>query len=53
MAVEAGLAPEGEVCVRPLASDHAFRDIAVVWRAGSSHAAEARLLAEQFKADAA
>jgi LysR family hydrogen peroxide-inducible transcriptional activator len=53
MAVEAGLAPEGEVCVRPLASDHAFRDIAVVWRAGSSHAAEARLLADELKALAA
>lgn len=49
MAVEAGLAPEGEVSVRPLASDHAFRDIVVIWRAGSSHAAEARLLAEQLK----
>ena len=52
MAVEAGLARDGGISVRPLASDHAFRDIAVVWRAGSSHAAEARLLAEQFKADA-
>jgi len=53
MAVEAGLAPESEVSIRPLASDHAFRDVVVVWRAGSSHAAEARLLAEQLKGIAA
>jgi len=49
MAVSCGLVPANEVSVRPLASDHAFRDIAVVWRAGSSRAAEARLLAKTLK----
>ena len=50
MAVEAGLIRDGEVCVRPLASDHAFRDIVVVWRSGSSRAAEAKVLAERMAA---
>ncbi len=49
MAVDSGLVPAGEVSVRPLKSDHAWRDIVVVWRAGSSRAPEARLLAERLK----
>lgn len=49
MAVEAGLARSDEISVRPLKSDHAYRDIVVVWRAGSSRAAEARLLAQHLK----
>ncbi|ESQ84686.1 LysR family transcriptional regulator [Asticcacaulis sp. AC466] len=49
MAVESGLVKAADVSVRPLASDHAFRDIVVVWRAGSSRAPEARLLAESLK----
>ena len=49
MAVDAGLVRSDEVTVRPLKSDHAYRDIVVVWRAGSSRAAEARLLAEKLK----
>jgi LysR family hydrogen peroxide-inducible transcriptional activator len=49
MAVDSGLIKSSEVSVRPLASDHAFRDIVVIWRAGSSRAAEARLLAEKLK----
>ncbi|MBW8733054.1 MAG: hydrogen peroxide-inducible genes activator [Asticcacaulis sp.] len=48
MAVEAGMARDGEVSVRPLASDHAFRDIVAVWRSGSSRAAEAKLLATRM-----
>lgn len=50
MAVEAGMIADGAVSVRPLKSDHAFRDIVVVWRAGSSRAPEAKLLAEKLKA---
>ena len=50
MAVEAGLAGGDAISVRPLKSDHAFRDIVVIWRAGSSRASEARLLAEALKA---
>ncbi len=49
MAVEAGLARGDDIVVRPLKSDHAYRDIVVVWRAGSSRAAEARLLAGKLK----
>ena len=50
MAVAAGMVADGAVTVRPLKSDHAFRDIVVVWRAGSSRAPEAKLLAEKLKA---
>lgn len=49
MAVDAGMIRDDEVIVRPLNSDHAFRDIVVIWRAGSSRAPEARLLAEKLK----
>ena len=49
MAVESGLVHSDDVSVRPLKSDHAWRDIVVVWRAGSSRAAEARLLADKLK----
>ncbi|MEI9903078.1 MAG: LysR substrate-binding domain-containing protein [Asticcacaulis sp.] len=49
MAVDSGLITSSDVSVRPLKSDHAWRDIAVVWRTGSSHAAEARLLADKLK----
>jgi LysR family transcriptional regulator, hydrogen peroxide-inducible genes activator len=49
MAVDSGLLHDGDVKVRPLTSDHAFRDIVVIWRAGSARAAEARMLAETLK----
>jgi LysR family hydrogen peroxide-inducible transcriptional activator len=45
MAVDAGLADAAAVTVRPLAADHPSRQIVVAWRAGSSRAAEGRLLA--------
>jgi LysR family hydrogen peroxide-inducible transcriptional activator len=49
MAVEAGLAEGAEVAVRPLAGPGPTRrEIAVAWRAGSSRAPDARLLAEAF-----
>jgi LysR family hydrogen peroxide-inducible transcriptional activator len=48
MAVDAGLADAAAVTVRPLAADHAARQIVIAWRAGSSRAAEGRLLAEVF-----
>jgi LysR family hydrogen peroxide-inducible transcriptional activator len=48
MAVEAGLADAAAVTVRPLAAEHSARQIVVAWRAGSSRAAEGRLLAELF-----
>jgi LysR family hydrogen peroxide-inducible transcriptional activator len=49
MAVQAGLADAAAVTVRPLAADHPSRHIVVAWRAGSSRAAEGRLLAEALK----
>jgi hypothetical protein len=39
--------------VRHLDAEHPSREIAVVWRAGSSRAAEGRLLAEVFAEAAA
>jgi LysR family hydrogen peroxide-inducible transcriptional activator len=49
MAVSAGLADAAHVAVRPLAADHAAREIVVAWRAGSNRRAEGRLLAEVLK----
>jgi LysR family hydrogen peroxide-inducible transcriptional activator len=49
MAVEAGLASAAQITVRPLDADHASREIVVAWRAGSTRAAEGRLLAEVFQ----
>lgn len=51
MAVEAGLTDHAAVTVRPLAAAHASREIVIAWRAGSSRAAEGRLLAEVFGRD--
>ncbi|PTT86414.1 LysR family transcriptional regulator, partial [Pseudomonas sp. HMWF010] len=50
MAVHAGLTDKTAVTVRPLDSDHSSREIVVAWRAGSSRAAEGRLLAETLQA---
>jgi LysR family transcriptional regulator, hydrogen peroxide-inducible genes activator len=49
MAVEAGLTRAASVAVRPLGADHPSREIVVAWRAGSSRAAEGRLLAEVLR----
>lgn len=49
MAVEAGLAESAPVAVRPIAAEHPSREIVVAWRAGSSRAAEGRLLAETLR----
>jgi len=51
MAVEAGLADAAAVTVRPLAADHPSRQIVVAWRAGSSRAAEGKLLAEVLRGE--
>jgi LysR family hydrogen peroxide-inducible transcriptional activator len=45
MAVEAGLTEATTIAVRPLQVEHPIREIVVAWRAGSSRAAEGRLLA--------
>lgn len=49
MAVAAGLTDSADVAVMPLKADHASREIVVAWRAGSSRAAEGRLLAETLR----
>ncbi|HEX8233482.1 MAG TPA: hydrogen peroxide-inducible genes activator [Caulobacteraceae bacterium] len=49
MAVEAGLARDAPVSVRPLAAEHPSREIVVVWRAGSARKAEAELLTDAFR----
>ena len=51
MAVDAGLADAAAVTVRPLAAEHPSRQIVVAWRAGSSRAAEGRLLAEVLRGE--
>ncbi len=53
MAVEAGLADQAAVTVRPIDANHASREVVVCWRAGSARAAEGRLLAETLQAAAA
>jgi LysR family hydrogen peroxide-inducible transcriptional activator len=50
MAVQAGLTDNAAVTVRPLATAHSSREIVVAWRAGSTRAAEGRLLAETLQA---
>jgi LysR family hydrogen peroxide-inducible transcriptional activator len=49
MAVSAGLAEAAPVTVRPIAPEHASREIVVAWRAGSNRGVEGRLLAEVFR----
>jgi LysR family hydrogen peroxide-inducible transcriptional activator len=49
MAVEAGLTEHTPLVIRPLATEHSSREIVVAWRAGSSRAAEGRLLAETLQ----
>jgi LysR family hydrogen peroxide-inducible transcriptional activator len=49
MAVEAGLLEGTSVEVRPLISDQANREIALIWRQGSAREPEFRLLAEELR----
>jgi LysR family hydrogen peroxide-inducible transcriptional activator len=49
MAVQSGLAERAQVSVRHLDAAHPSREIVVVWRSGSSRAAEGRLLAEALR----
>lgn len=49
MAVEAGLADQAALAVRPLDADHPSREIVVCWRAASSRAGEGRLMAEAMQ----
>ena len=49
MAVEAGLADTAPISVRPIAAEDPRREIVVAWRAGSSRAADGKLLAETLQ----
>lgn len=49
MAVAAGLLEGTSVEVHPLVSEHATRQVALVWRQGSAREAEFRLLAEELR----
>lgn len=49
MAIEAGILDRTDIDTRPLASDHDWRTIALVWRKGSPRAEEFRLLANIFR----
>jgi LysR family hydrogen peroxide-inducible transcriptional activator len=49
MAVEAGLADDAPVAIRPIGSGKPSRRIVVAWRAGSSRGVEGRLLADTLK----
>ncbi|MFD2781093.1 hydrogen peroxide-inducible genes activator [Novosphingobium pokkalii] len=50
MAVEAGILHDTHIVARPLQSDHAYREIALVWRKNSPRAEEFRLLAQELRA---
>lgn len=49
MALEAGILANTDVIARPLKSDKATREIALVWRRNSPRADEFRLLAEELR----
>jgi LysR family hydrogen peroxide-inducible transcriptional activator len=49
MAVDAGLADDAPVTIRPLDTQNHSRQIVVAWRSGSSRGVEGRLLAETLK----
>jgi LysR family hydrogen peroxide-inducible transcriptional activator len=50
MAIDAGILNGTDVVARPLRSDSANREIALVWRRGSPRADEFRMLAEELRA---
>ena len=50
MAIDAGILTGTQVVARPLASPHANREIALVWRKNSPRTDEFRLLAEELRA---
>jgi len=50
MAINAGILQGTRIVARPLNSDHAFRQIALVWRRNSPRGEEFRLLAEELRA---
>jgi LysR family hydrogen peroxide-inducible transcriptional activator len=49
MAIDAGILNHTNIVARPLKSDNATRDIALVWRTNSPRRSEFQLLAEIMK----
>jgi LysR family hydrogen peroxide-inducible transcriptional activator len=49
MAVDAGVLGSTGIRLRPLASNHAAREIALIWRRGSPRAEEFQLLAKTLR----
>ena len=49
MAIDAGILHDTRIVVRPLKADHAWRDIALVWRKNSPRAEEFGLLAQELR----
>jgi LysR family transcriptional regulator, hydrogen peroxide-inducible genes activator len=50
MAIDAGILNGTQIAVRPLESNHAVRQIALVWRKNSPRGEEFRLLAQELRA---
>ncbi|MBF9152922.1 hydrogen peroxide-inducible genes activator [Novosphingobium jiangmenense] len=51
MAIDAGILANTQIVARPLKAEHAWRDIALVWRRNSPRAEEFRMLAQELRAD--
>jgi LysR family hydrogen peroxide-inducible transcriptional activator len=49
MAIDAGILNNTQIVARPLKADHAWRDIALVWRRNSPRAEEFRMLAQELR----
>ena len=50
MAIDAGILNQTQIVARPLKANHAFREIALVWRKNSPRGDEFRLLAGELRA---
>ena len=51
MALEAGILHDTQIVARPLKSDHAYREVALIWRKNSPRAEEFRLLADELRTE--
>jgi LysR family hydrogen peroxide-inducible transcriptional activator len=51
MAIDAGILANTQIVARPLKAEHAWRDIALVWRRNSPRGEEFRMLAKELRAE--
>lgn len=51
MALEAGILHNTQIVARPLKSNHAYREVALIWRKNSPRAEEFRMLADELRID--